>query len=139
MRKPTICICENKDADQLCSNCTADQRLCFRLTDSNIPLLIYIQSFNILALCCDCTAWFVSDLVGNPKCWFSHAQVHDQGNHLRLSVGGISHCNINMLDFLSILKLMLLVDLAVVINTTPLDWNNNNNNNNNKKKKKKKN
>ena len=33
MRKPTICICENKDADQLCCNCTADQCLCFRYTD----------------------------------------------------------------------------------------------------------
>ena len=30
IRKPTIYICENKDADQLYSNCTADQRLCFR-------------------------------------------------------------------------------------------------------------
>ena len=39
MRKPTICTCENKDADQLCSNCEADQRLCFRYTDSIIPLL----------------------------------------------------------------------------------------------------
>ena len=39
MRKSTICICENKDADQLCSNCTADQRLCFRNTDITIPLL----------------------------------------------------------------------------------------------------
>ena len=29
-RKPTICICENKGADQLRSNCEADQRLCFR-------------------------------------------------------------------------------------------------------------
>ena len=29
MRKATICICENKAADQLCSNCTADQRLYF--------------------------------------------------------------------------------------------------------------
>ena len=29
MRKPTICICENKGADQLRSNCEADQRLCF--------------------------------------------------------------------------------------------------------------
>ena len=28
--KKTICICENKDADQLRSNCEADQRLCFR-------------------------------------------------------------------------------------------------------------
>ena len=30
VRKPAICICENKDADQLGSNCAADQRLCFR-------------------------------------------------------------------------------------------------------------
>ena len=40
MRKPTIDICENKDADQLCSNCTADQRLCFRFSDSTIPPLL---------------------------------------------------------------------------------------------------
>ena len=39
IRKPDFCICENKGADQLCSNCTADQRLCFRYTDSPIPLL----------------------------------------------------------------------------------------------------
>ena len=39
VRKPAFCICENKDADQLCGNRTADQRLCFRYTDSTIPLL----------------------------------------------------------------------------------------------------
>ena len=39
MGKPTICICENKGADQLRSNCEADQRLYFRYTDSTIPLL----------------------------------------------------------------------------------------------------
>ena len=39
MRKPAFCICENKDADQLRSNCEADQRLCFRYSDSTIPLL----------------------------------------------------------------------------------------------------
>ena len=39
MRKPSFCICENKDADQLRSNREADQRLCFRYTDSAIPLL----------------------------------------------------------------------------------------------------
>ena len=39
MGKPTICIGENKGADQLRSNCEADQRLCFRFTDSTIPLL----------------------------------------------------------------------------------------------------
>ena len=39
MGKPTICICENKGADQLHGNREADQRLCFRYTDSTIPLL----------------------------------------------------------------------------------------------------
>ena len=39
MRKSAFCICENKDADQLRGNREADQRLCFRYTDSIIPLL----------------------------------------------------------------------------------------------------
>ena len=39
MRKPVFGICENKDADQLCGNRTADRRLCFRYTDGTIPLL----------------------------------------------------------------------------------------------------
>ena len=38
MRKPTFCICENKDADQLRGNREADQRFCFRYIDSTIPL-----------------------------------------------------------------------------------------------------
>ena len=37
--KPTICIGENKDADQLRGNREADQRLCFRYLDNTIPLL----------------------------------------------------------------------------------------------------
>ena len=39
MRKTAFCICENKDADQLRGNREADQRLCFRYTDSTISLL----------------------------------------------------------------------------------------------------
>ena len=39
MGKPTICISKNKGADQLRSNCEADQRLCFCYTDSTIPIL----------------------------------------------------------------------------------------------------
>ena len=39
MRKPDLGLCENKVADQLRSNCTAYQRLCFRYTDGTIPLL----------------------------------------------------------------------------------------------------
>ena len=72
MRKPAFCICENKDADQLRGNREADQRLCFRYTDSTIPLLPIEKNFKLLAILCGCTARFVSDLVGNPKDRFSH-------------------------------------------------------------------
>ena len=70
MRKPDFCLCEKKDADQLCSNCTADQRLCFRYTD-NTTLSSKIRNFKRLAFFCDCTGLFVTDLVGNPKTRFS--------------------------------------------------------------------
>ena len=58
MRKITLCICENKDTD-------TDQRLCFRRKDSAIPL-----NFEPLAIFCSCTAWFVSDQVGNQNVGF---------------------------------------------------------------------
>ena len=72
MRKPDICICENKDADQLHGDREADQRLCFRYTDSTIPLLPKSE-ISCLCICvfCDCTARFVSDLVENPEARFS--------------------------------------------------------------------
>ena len=38
--KPTICLCENKGADQLRGNREADQHLCFRCSDSTISLLL---------------------------------------------------------------------------------------------------
>ena len=52
MGKPTICISENEDADQLRSNREADQRLCFRNSDSTIPLLLKseISSFYLFAV-----------------------------------------------------------------------------------------
>ena len=37
--KNVFCICENKGADQLRSNCAADQRPCIRYIDSTVPLL----------------------------------------------------------------------------------------------------
>ena len=40
MGKQTICLGENKGADQLRGNRKADQRLCFRYSDSTIPLLL---------------------------------------------------------------------------------------------------
>ena len=40
VRKPDFCLSENKGADQLRGNREADQRLCFRYTDSTISLLL---------------------------------------------------------------------------------------------------
>ena len=40
MGKPTLCIGENKGADLHRSNCEADQRICFRYSDSTIPPLL---------------------------------------------------------------------------------------------------
>ena len=65
MRNPTFCICENKDADLLRGNREADQRLCFRYIDRTIPLLSKSE----------CTAWFVSDQVGNQKVCFLMTQL----------------------------------------------------------------
>ena len=62
MRKQDFCLCENKVADQLCSNCTVDQRLCFRYSNSN-PSSCYIRNFKLLAFL------HVSELVGNPASW----------------------------------------------------------------------
>ena len=49
MRKADFCTCENKGADQLRSNCEADQRLCFRCTDSTIRLryIAKLSSFHL--------------------------------------------------------------------------------------------
>ena len=47
MRKPAFCFCENKDADQLRGDHEADQRLCFRYTDSTIPLLSKSEISNL--------------------------------------------------------------------------------------------
>ena len=69
MGKPTICICENKEADQLLSYCEADQCLCFRYTDSTIPLLskskissLYPSSVTVQSGLCQ--TWSEPQIVG---------------------------------------------------------------------------
>ena len=71
VRKLDFFLFENKGVDQLCSHCTADQRLCFRYTDST-----YTQHLKILAFFCGSMGWFVLDLGGNPVDQFSHAAAH---------------------------------------------------------------
>ena len=69
---------QNKDADQLRGDREADQRLCLCYTDSIIPLQMYFlnPNFKPLGIFCDCTAPFVSDLVGNPEDRFSQNEAH---------------------------------------------------------------
>ena len=76
MRKPTICICENKGAEQLRVNREADQRLCFRYTDIISPLLLKskissfepkISSFEPASVTVQpglCHAWLEPHIVG---------------------------------------------------------------------------
>ena len=54
VRKPAFCICENKDEDQLRGNREADQRLCFRYTDSTIPLLPKTGFLTTRLICLHC-------------------------------------------------------------------------------------
>ena len=64
---------ENKGTYQLRSNCEADQRLCFRYTDSTSPLLLTseISSFWPSSVAAS-IGQFVFDLVGNPEDRFYH-------------------------------------------------------------------
>ena len=82
MRKSDFCICENKEADQLCGKREADQHLCFRYTDRTVPLLS--PKFQASSHLCGCTARIVSDLVGNPEDRFSHNEAQiTQGRQYR--------------------------------------------------------
>ena len=66
MRKPAFCVCENKDAE------TA--RLISAFVFATLLPKSKISGF--LAIFFRGTAWFVSDLVGNPKDRFSHDAAH---------------------------------------------------------------
>ena len=72
MRKPDFCLCENKGTDQLHSNCTADQCLCFCYMDSTIPLLLKSEISSYKPSSVTVQGQFVSDLVVDPEDQFSH-------------------------------------------------------------------
>ena len=75
MGKPTICICENKDADQLRGNREADHAFVF--ATRIVQFLFYLnpkfQASSLLLLP------YGSVCVGpvrKPHCWFSHEAAH---------------------------------------------------------------
>ena len=68
MGKPTVCLGENKGTDQLRSNREADQRLCFRDSDSTVPLLLKseISSFQLFSVTVQaglCRTWSETTLL----------------------------------------------------------------------------
>ena len=79
MGKPTICIGENKDADQRRGNREADQRLCFRYSDSTIPLLLKFEASS--SFLCLYRPVCVRP-VRKPHCWFSHEMAQMLKFHL---------------------------------------------------------
>ena len=65
MRNPDFCLCVNKDADQL----RGDFVLATRIVQS-----LYFLYPKFQAIFSECTARFVSDLVGNPEGRYSHKE-----------------------------------------------------------------
>ena len=85
MGKPTTCIGENKDADQLRGN----RDLCFRYSDSTIPLLLKSEiKASSYFLCLYMYRPVCVGPVRKPHCWFSHeaaqmlSYIHTQINRL---------------------------------------------------------
>ena len=109
MGKPTICIGENKDADQLRGNREANQRFCFRYTDSTIPLL---SKTKISSLFCACTAQFVSDLFGNhivgfPTRWLIYVSSCKASNNFQLSL--VKLCQQNLRPGFRCKKIVIII------------------------------
>ena len=73
IRKPTIYICENKRRRSVTAKLISAFVFATWIVQSPSS---FIQNFQPLTIFCNCTARFVSDLAGNPNCWFSHAQAH---------------------------------------------------------------
>ena len=65
---------KNKGSDQLCSKCTADQHLCFRYTDSTIPLL------NLKSEASSHLLWLLGPVCVRPgpnrEKWFARTAAH---------------------------------------------------------------
>ena len=89
MRKSKFCLCDNKAADQLYSNCTADQRLFSLLGLYNLSLTINSQNFMPLACFCDCKGRLYRTWSETPKTVFSSRGSYEtfkQGYHLCLTI-----------------------------------------------------
>ena len=71
MRKPAFCICKIKGANQLHSNCKADQRLCFRYVGGTFPLLPKSEITRLWPSSVVVQQVFCRGLIGKPEERFS--------------------------------------------------------------------
>ena len=96
MRKPIICMGENKDADQLRGNREADQRLCFRYTDSTFPPLLipkfsrfWVSSVTVQAGLC--WTWSETQIDGFVMHRLTYQPRQGEDMHSREAAGGKAH------------------------------------------------
>ena len=91
MRNPASCICENKDADQLCGNREADQRLCFaiRIVQSRYLLNPKFQASSYLL-------WLYSAVCVRPG-WKPRRPVFSQRGSFQIT----SYCHTEIFDALT--------------------------------------
>ena len=76
MRKPDFSLRENKGADQLHSNCEADQCLCFHYLDSTVPLLLKSEISSFLPSSVTVQAGLCCTWSETPKLRFSRITAH---------------------------------------------------------------
>ena len=76
MRKPALCLCENKGADQLGGNCAADKHLCFHI-HSTISQLALSEISSLWPSSAAVQPGFVSDLIKKLKREYCFTVSHD--------------------------------------------------------------
>ena len=75
MGKPTICICENKDADQLSGNREADHAFVFATRIVQFLLYLTLKFQASSSFLCVYRPVCVGP-VRKPHCWFFHEVAH---------------------------------------------------------------
>ena len=86
MGKPTICMGENKVADQLRGNRETDQRPCFRYTDSSVSLLLKSETSRLYL-------FSVTVQVGLGRTWSETTLlVFPRGGSIKINTSHVKWC-----------------------------------------------
>ena len=73
-----------------------------------VQFLLYLSlKFQDIDFCCDCTGRFVSDLVGNPNCWFLRIWAHFFSNSFQDDIYSLFFVNNNWYLFFRLHQLLV--------------------------------